>query len=272
MGFMSRDISFDAVAPESLKLRLLKYLLVVVMHLLYEFRLCEMWKLHHHKGAMIFVVTMLVTPGFMFFGKVISPEYIIILPILSAVFLYRDNGKFQTFYLIALFFAWLALLSKISTAPLLFMIIVYGVVYPILLNYPRKQYGKLLGKILLVSLVVLLVVLIYCWGSSVFSDIQLAFTLVSSWNIDSVTWDQIKIGGLYIDFLPVFVFSAIVLLLLIIPSVDKEVRVTSFVIICSAILMLVSSVFHNSGHTWYFFTAFSLFSVASAYLIPERGS
>jgi 4-amino-4-deoxy-L-arabinose transferase-like glycosyltransferase len=65
------------------------------------------------RAAVLFLFVMLVTPGYFFFGKIISPEYmLLLLSALSLWCLQQDKSSYGAGYAGALFFACLATATK----------------------------------------------------------------------------------------------------------------------------------------------------------------
>jgi hypothetical protein len=78
----------------------------------------------------LFLFCLLTTPGYFFFGKIISPEYMLMLfPALTFCFLYWDRLRFGRNYLWGVFFAMLAAAIKLSGGPFMCIIAAYGPIY-----------------------------------------------------------------------------------------------------------------------------------------------
>jgi hypothetical protein len=84
----------------------------------------------NYVAPILFLFCLLTTPGYFFFGKIISPEYMLMLfPALTFFFLYKDRLRFGRNYFFAIFFAMMTAATKLSGWPFMFIIAAYGPIY-----------------------------------------------------------------------------------------------------------------------------------------------
>lgn len=152
-------------------------------------------------------VRLLVTPGYFFFGKIISPEYmLLLLSALSLWCLHQDKSSYGAGYAGALFFACLATATKVSAAPLLAVMYAASIVRPLLARQGWKVAVRngLLGGSLMAVFWLGLVWL--CGPQKAWQQMSDALSIVPPtqlnlqvlrevWSRDAVTWDQIMVGG-----------------------------------------------------------------------------
>ena len=234
-------------------------------------------------AATAFVLAIIASPGFMFLGKIISPEYELLLwSGLSVKSLVDDRGQLGRKYLLAVFLAAIATLTKLNGLTLLGIVIVYGIVRSCFCGYKNASTPlfRLVSKVLVLLSVLAACLSVLTWPTNLFADIRLAYTLLVpplsidtesialAWSFDGVTWDQVKLGGIQRDFLPAFTLGALATLL-IIPLGFKGKQSATWAIYLAALAAMLSAVFHHMGHTWYLFLPMFLFAVSGALVIAN---
>jgi hypothetical protein len=234
--------------------------------------------------AAAFLFSIVGSPGYLFFGKIISPEYLLLfLSTLSVSKFFQDNCSFGKDYLWSVCFGFLAVLTKLNALPLFLSILFFGLWFGYVKSRSSSiiQYHVLLRRLFIMFLLSSLVLtLIFINGQkSVVSNLGLAFSIMpplkldyealkNAWSFDGTTWDQIKLGGIAVDFMPILVMSIFTLLVLF--ENNKEKRWQYLVVGVSALAMLFSTVFHQLGHTWYLFLPFFLLAILSQEILSTK--
>lgn len=159
--------------------------------------------------AILGFVILLLTPAYYFYGKIFSPEYLItFLVALSVYLLVVDNGKMSKFFYISVFVA-------ISAFAVKFTIVPFGLLY---ISYIAHNYKLLNIKRTILVIIAALVINFFPFliGANPDSLINVLhsgstnFTLtlmnLEVWLFFKLTtWDEIPLGGLLIDYTPVFI-------------------------------------------------------------------
>lgn len=241
-----------------------------------------LWQKNFTLASVIFVLAILASPGYLFLGKIISPEYELLLwTALSAKYLIEDEGQLGKSYLWAVFYGSLAALTKLNGLPLLCILIIYGGVFGYWdwRTYVNRKLTQLILKVAGLVALIFAALLLVTWPRNLLSDIRLAFTLVPplemsvdvilfAWNYDGITWDQIKQGGIFRDFLPTFVLGCLAVLL-VFPIGWGQKQRAAWAILSAALAIMLSTVFHNMGHTWYLFLPMFLFAIAGSLVMSN---
>jgi hypothetical protein len=243
------------------------------------------WQKDQKLAATVFLTVMLGAPGFLFLGKIISPEYeLLFWAALLIKALIEDQGQLGLHYLWAIFYAFLATLTKLSGLPLLFILVFFGLIFGFLdaRNDQTKSYMQLVARFAGLLAMLGLAMYFFPWQRSIFTDISETFRQVIpplvlnvdavkfSWQYDGVTWDQIKQGGIHKDFMPILALAIAATILLTMLAKEKNSR-PGLAIFLAAVAITLSTIFHNMGHTWYLFLPALLFAAAGAQLAGSYG-
>ena len=238
-----------------------------------------LWRQGKRLAASLFIIAVVGSPGFMFMGKIISPEYqLLLLSALAACSLYADAERIGKLYFLALALSVAATLTKLSALPLLGMVTLYGLV----VGYRRNSlpvFSKIAAEIVATLGLALAILVLGTWPNDLLADIKAALAivppleispaaLVRAWRIDDVTWDQIKLGGIGKDFVPVFFLMVAGTVLLPLAPYSPQ-RSANWALYLSALAMLATAVFHDTAHTWYIFLPFFLFATVGANVIGD---
>jgi hypothetical protein len=223
----------------------------------------------------LFLMICVSTPGFLFFGKVISPEYELLFFIsMTLFFVMKDNGRIGRYFYIAVICSILAVLTKVTILPLTFGLPVYGLIITIWDNQSNRfkslfRYGITLS-IIFVS--VILILLISIPLSQVVNDLNAIINdapptsfgwdrFSSAWNRDNVTWDQIIAGGIRADFFPAVVSALMTILFFISSWIKKEYQRLVFPVVLFGVasFMLMPMIVHGMAFSWYLFAPFFIY-------------
>lgn len=205
------------------------------------------------------IVLILSMPAFWFYGKVISPEFIILgLISLSMLFLIKDDLQFKKQYYISVLFFSLAIGMKIILLPL-------GIIYPIYLLIKRND--KTIKNFILTPLIILPLYLVFniTLVTSIGRNIFIQWLKFNSGNtqkpsfeniknfylFNNITWDRILNAGVKLDYLNVYLVIGFIIILLI--SVYKKNK--NVLLIPFGVSFTVYSIFILSTqiqHSWYF--------------------
>jgi len=245
----------------------LKYLTVVGVFVYLFFRR-KPW------GAVGFLLAVTVTPGFLFFGKVISPEYELILwSVISAICLIESKGGLNYWFALSLFFVIMATFTKLVALPIIPLMLVYGL---ILFIRDKGQSVSLLQFLLFIFVPLVPWFAAMAWdGERILKDFRDAFSIIPalditfenlkfSWIRKEVTWDQIQVTGLYSGFLP-----AVVVIILLIPVAIESNRKESLLFLLAGTFLAINMIAHQMGFSWYLFLSGALIFVALGNLLDE---
>jgi hypothetical protein len=218
-------------------------------------------------------VFILVLPGYWFYGKVISPEFILLgLLSLSIYLLLKDDNKIGKWYWISVIVFASALNIKISLAPIGMMWASYLVV-----TYKKgilKEWKKVIltPTLVVITFLIFNVTLITKMGRNSF-DYWLTFnkgnTHFPTWSsiknfyyYNYTTWDRIPNAGMKVDYLSTWLlimFFAVVGYLLFI---NRRSWYTAIPITLTSLLYLYFVIGTQITHSWYFFPVFLLIAYA----------
>lgn len=230
-------------------------------------------------AACVFLALTATTPGFFFFGKIISPEYeLIFFAALTMSMLFLDDGRNSRFFIAALFFASAAFATKITAAPLLFFTAVYGITCFFLKPQRSLSEGRLLIRSLGGCTVAWIVLILLCGPLDVVRQINDAMSIVSQSQYDfsalkmaftrtDNTWDQIMIGGLVPDFMPVIISILCLALGGIVIRKVTALLITATIGTLAAIIVLYQCIIHAGAVGWYLFLPSMLFIICASYTL-----
>ena len=241
--------------------------------------------LHKNKnrfGAIIFSILCMTVPGFLFFGKVISPEYLLILlTSLTICFLIKDHQKIDKYYYAALIAATLLVLTKINMLPILFGIILYAFI----LDNNADKLTIRLKNILIIGLIpaVIIFIAVYLCGlDKTIMELKMIIAIVPQFEfsiiyinqflgLNVVTWDQIIVGGIYSDFLPIYFTFIIIFFLLLYKIFRKKIinNILPIILFFIASLMLVNQIFQGMAYSWYIFVISFMYIASLSILIKD---
>jgi len=235
-------------------------------------------------GLLLFFV-LLTTPGYLFFGKIVSPEYLLLfLGGITVYFLLRDSNRIGREYYLATILAFLATITKITAFPLMIGVLIYGLFMPLL------QEGRDL-KECFIRAVNSVCIIVVAWGIvlylcgiesswlniseilSIAPSFQFDGRLGLSWYRDEITWDQISVGGIGIDFLPTLLIVMILFSALFYQKERSQVFHSNSSIACvlffTVFAMFVPILFRGMAFGWYLFLPAFLFVIALFSLLPN---
>ena len=221
-------------------------------------------------------------PGYLFFGKVISPEYLLIfLSSLTICFLIKDHQKIGKYYYAALIAATLLVLTKINMLPILFGILLYAFI----LNNNADKLTIRLKNILITSLIpaTIFFIVIYLSGfDKTIIELKMIIDIVPQFEfsikyinqflgLNAVTWDKIIVGGIYSDFLPIFFTFIIIIFLLLYKIFRKKIinNILPIILFSIASLMLVNQIFQGMAYSWYIFVMSFMYIASLSILIKD---
>ncbi len=238
------------------------------------------------RAAVLFLFLVLLTPGYFFFGKIISPEYLLLL--LSALCLWcldRDKAAFGPAYLAALLFASLATATKVSAAPLLVVTCAASIVYPLWAGHGVQtavRHGLKAGA-LLASFWLPLAWL--CSPPKAWAQLSHALSIVppvqfnrnvlwEAWSRDAVTWDQIMVGGLGKDFVAICGVSMIAAVITLTAHRRQEGhgQGLAWLALLSGGLMLTQAATHQSAYAWYVFLPLQMLAFGACLVLATQAS
>ena len=241
------------------------------------------------KVASLFLMVVMISPGYWFYGKIISPEYLLLLLTATSIwFLIRDRNKFGRNFSIAVIFGVLTAYTKISMLPLVALVVGYGLLHKLqaMWNRQEQQANGLLwgvaGGVLITGIVV------YLSGgvAPILADMRgalliaapLEFTMERvrhSYEKNMLTWDQIEMVGIRHGFLPIVSLSFYCLIgnLAVLARwrdkiIPSPASYASWLIFLVAILLAINPIFREQV-SWYLFTPLFLILLSSCLLIPE---
>lgn len=237
------------------------------------------------KSAALFLWVALITPGYFFFGKIISPEYLLLFfATISMCFLYKDAAKFGSNFFCSLFFASLAAATKITAAPMIVIIYIFGLLCPI--YFYRDIKASLRNGFYGLSILVLFwgPLVFYCGLTSSIAQINDALSIVPpsefnfevlklAWFRDMSTWDQIMLGGIGVDFLPIFFLFVVSMFCTAAFAKGAYLTSTLSIAFCafiSSAIMLFVTIVHQSTYSWYIFLPFQLMLISSVILFENQ--
>lgn len=218
-------------------------------------------------------VFILALPGYWFYGKVISPEFILLgLLSLSICLLLKDDNKIGKWYWISVIVFASALSIKISLAPI-------GIIWALYLavTYKKEILNKwktiiLTPALVVVTFLTLNITLATKSGRDSFNywlKFNKGNTHSPTWdrvknfyNYNFPTWDRIPNAGMKIDYLSIWLlimFFAVVGYLLFINRRNGYIAIP---IILTSWLYLYFVIATQITHSWYFFPAFLLIAYA----------
>lgn len=230
-------------------------------------------------AACVFLALTATTPGFFFFGKIISPEYeLIFFAALTMSMLFLDDGRNSRFFIAALVFASAALATKITAAPLLFFTAIYGLACFFLRPQRSLHERRLLIRSLAGCAASWIVLILLCGPVEVVRQINDAMSIVSQseYNFSTlkmaftrtgITWDQIMIGGLVPDFIPVIISTLCLALGGIVIRKVTAPFITAVTGTLAAIIVLYQCAIHAGAVGWYLFLPATLFIICASYTL-----
>jgi hypothetical protein len=197
-------------------------------------------------------------PGFWFYGKVISPEYIILgLIAISLYLLVKDNLLIGHYYYLSVIIFALAASIKMIVVP-------FGIIYPLylILKREKKTLIHFATTPLIISALFFLfnITIITQDGRKVF-DKWMSFnsnnTSIPSWEnfkgfylFSNLTWDQIVNGGLKTDYINVILITLFIIIVFIsIFRRNRNVLLIPFGV--SAIFYTIFIMSTQLYHSWY---------------------
>jgi hypothetical protein len=255
MGIIGLPIAFLQYSDLVLFYRLIG-LLFKAIALFYLYKGIS-YKVSQRQGILS-VILILCMPGFWFYGKVISPEYIILgLISISLYLLVLDNLEIKKYYYLSVVIFALAVSIKLIILP-------FGIIYPIYLLLKREK-KTILHFVTTPFIIVLLfflsnLTLITKSGRNVFHiwmNINGANIYPPSlrriavyYMFDNITWDQIINSGFMIDYLNAFLFLAFVgILAFSIYRKNRCILIIPFAISDFILTVIIMST--QPYHSWY---------------------
>lgn len=243
--------------------------------------LFRMIQVRHPRVATLFLVLASLTPGYYFFGKVISPEYpMLFLGAMTLAALVRDQARFGRWYLAALLCASLAVSTKISAAPLLLLVASASLIHPVV---ARGDWRLALGNSVRAGLALLAfwgAMALLCDPSRSLTQIREALSIIPSaslgqgvwraaWHRQDTSWDQILMGGLGTDFLAATSVCALAALSMLVNA--RRIPSVQWPAICCAwaagLAMLLQAIVHQVAFAWYLFLPLQLCMVGAALML-----
>lgn len=237
------------------------------------------------RTAVLFLLLLLLTPGYFFFGKIISPEYLLLL--LSALCLgslHLDRAAFGPAYLGALLFASLATATKVSAAPLLLAVYAAAFVHPWWAGQGARaalRNGLKGGGLLALFW---LVMAWLCGPEKSWAQLSHALSIVpptqvnsdvlrDAWSRDVMTWDQIMVGGLGTDFSAACLVSLTSLAMAVawLRQSKGDARSLAWLALLSGGFMLLQAASHRSAYAWYVFLPVQLLAFGACLALASLG-
>jgi hypothetical protein len=244
---------------------------------------CTVFKNDEFKKT-FFLLVFVLTPGYLFFGKVISPEYLILfLVAISISFLYLGRKTISWKYYVGLIFMVLAFITKISVLPALVLIFFYALLVAFTTYRTKKAILTTVNLLIVVISTNLFFLIMSGFWNSI-NTIITALSIVPNTSINSnifhlayfrneLTWDQIKLGGIGIDFLSIsliFIIS-IILRLVYLYRINYNYKKMSFLILL--VLVSLSSILlptiRQVAFSWYLFFPIEILLVTAILMIPK---
>lgn len=273
-----------SISPAGTEIEFTRIIFILLKYISFLLLPCILFKKEAHKAAIILLLLCITTPGYMFFGKIISPEYLLLLTTsISVIFLIIDSTNLTKYYYFALIFSFLGLITKFSMLPFFLSVIVYGFILIVLHSKSLDRQIVLKNIFYIIAIVIILILSVTTLtGFTQFkNDIVLIMSIVPkfsvsmsnllyAWNRIDITWDQINIAGIKTDFLIVAIVSGLsILLLLIVFFKDKiHVLLSGFVFIAATVILL-NQIFQSLAVGWYLFVPTFLYSIAFALLVEK---
>ncbi len=280
-------VYFRDMAPKGFEIAIIRVAFVSLKYIAFYMGAAALGRVWGRASAALFLFVSLSVPGYFFFGKIISPEYLLLFTMSATICLAAlDGGLLGWMYRAALVCAFLSVMAKVSMLPFALCFPGYGVAQAFL-NAPSHQVKRAVkeaGLAFLLYAALTGLVFFLCPLDTSLQQIRdimaivppLKFSMENvllAWRRDEVTWDQIAVAGLRVDFLPAAaaMFWSLVFGVGAIARRDKTPRILlGGVLFVAAALMAVNSVFHSMALSWYLFGPCFLFIAACALLLPPR--
>lgn len=234
-----------------------------------------------------FALFFIVTPGFWFYGKIISPEYLVLTFASISIFLLaKDEYHFGLRYFFAVLFSALAAYTKISALPFPLTLLIL----PFLFFRREARFLAIAKPAFTASLLCILALAPLVFLSGGISEVGKSYqeingilpsanisleSLLSSFSYAVVSWDQIELYGLY-AFLPILIVTLASIVDLTYKLVIEKVGLcrrdlVGLSILGGASISLLVMIFKVTAHTWYVFPPIFLFLISAFILInPSR--
>ncbi len=243
-----------------------------MVHLIFKcVALCFLWKASVFRGGArrgaLALLLFLSLPGFWFYGKVISCEYVILALIsITTYYIVKDDFSYKSNYWRACFFLGLAIGIKMNMGLMFLLPIIYvlstGINKNKLLMIAKSGFC-IIGIFLLANLTI-----ITKNGRDIFLQwIEISRHVLTEpsvdhfiqyYNLNSLTWDRIPLGGMAIDFFPIWFLCFFIVVLLVAVKYKKTDGYVLALGITS--LMWVSFVMFAQGFFyWYLFAPVMVF-------------
>ncbi len=275
--------ALNAIIPATYQIFVLRIIFVLFKYIAWLILLRELCRGQNFWRASVFLLALMTTPGYLFFGKIIAPEYLLFLPTsLCFAFLLQDRARFGSHYLWALVCAALTTATKISAAPITFCVVAYGLLYPLFIPDARSRYRSIIRNTLLVLILLALATLSLVNIHDSVDQIRAVAAIIPearynvdaltlAWNRTEMTWDRILVGGLSDDFLPLIIVTMILPLALIVRKMlAKDNGAILLAIVLSGVLMLISAISHGLAFSWYVFIPMYLLAFAALMSLPSQ--
>ena len=196
----------------------LRVIFLSFKYLAFIFFTLALWQLRNGFLAAVFYITLLLTPGFYFYGKIFSPDYMVICLLSLAVYcLVRDKGNIANYFYGALFFGILSVITKLSTLPFLVVYIFYIIGYRQKLTSKKFFYSVLTSLTALIGASALFTK--SAWHETLFALKAYVAPFSFTWHnfkmwlfFDNRTWEQIANAALFTNFKPLFIFLLLIIL------------------------------------------------------------
>lgn len=280
-------VYFRDMAPKGFEIAIIRAAFVSLKYIAFYMGAAAIGNVWGRASAALFLFVSLSVPGYFFFGKIISPEYLLLFTLSATICLaVLDDGRLGWMYRAALVCAFLSVMAKVSMLPFALCFPGYGVAQAFLNapSYKVKRAIKEAGQAFLLYAVLMGLVYLLCPLETSLQQIRdimaivppLKFSMENvllAWRRDEVTWDQIAVAGIRVDFMP----AAVAMVGAFLFGVGSVVRgnvtprvLLGGVLFVAAALMTVNSVFHSMALSWYLFGPCFLFIAACALLLPPR--
>jgi hypothetical protein len=275
---------FQYISPTNYEIEIIRILFILLKYLAFfilAWIILKQYKSYYISNLILLLT--IITPGYMFFGKVISPEYLLLFEVsISIGLLILDDAKIGKLYYFALIVSILSVLTKISLLPYLSATLFYG----LLMIYLTQDISKI-DKFKKLGFIVFIVISIFAFVGYMtgieksISQIQEILGIVPktsisfsnflmAWERDNVTWDQIVVAGIKQDFLPIFFIMLLSLILIIVRIIrGKFNSIFALILFLVATGMFLLQIFQSLAFGWYLFVPVLMYIVVIAMLLNQ---